>query len=262
MFKGGSQKMKSTLYGEFYKLVHKKITCFAPFLILISMIAMGLATGKTQPKLLVMTCFASSEPILLTLVIVASSTFSMEFQNNAILTLQYKSPSKLAIYLSKLLVITIYNLILHCLTMIITGILAVSPIIKPISWTAIYQHQQSLIVNMLSTTGIDLITSTFIISLIFLTSILVNSNALVVTLNIIIIFIGTYASSSLLLIGYRLSRVLRWNPLNMINLTQQYYNAAMIQVTKLSISQLSLATILYFLLFFIIGYLIFRKKRF
>lgn len=167
----------------------------------------------------------------------------------------------MAIYLSKLLVIIIYNLILHCLTMIITGILAVSPIIKPISWTAIYQHQQSLIVNMLSTTGIDLITSTFI-SLIFLTSILVNSNALVVTLNIIIIFIGTYASSSLLLIGSRFSRVLRWNPLNMINLTQQYYNAAMIQVTKLSISQLSLATILYFLLFFIIGYLIFRKKRF
>lgn len=254
--------MSASLYNEFYKLIHKKITWFAPILILVSMIAMGLATGQTQPRLLVMTCFASSEVILLTLVIVASSIFYMEFQNKAILTLMYKAPNKLYVYLAKLLVILSYNLVLHLFALIITFILTVSPVINPVVWSVVYQHQQSLLVNMLATSGIDLITSTLTISLIFLASCLINSNALVVTLNILIIFMGSYASASLLLINSKLSGLLKWNPLNMINLTQQYYNSDMVQVTKLSIPQLSLATLAYTLVFFTLGYLIFSRKRF
>ena len=95
--------MYRSIYREAYKLSHKKVTWFSPLLVLILMLALGFSEGKVQPKLLVMTCFGASEGILLVLVIVASSIFSMEFQNQAILTVMYKAPSKLYVYFSKLL---------------------------------------------------------------------------------------------------------------------------------------------------------------
>ncbi|NVY96463.1 hypothetical protein HU830_04670 [Lactobacillus sp. DCY120] len=53
------------------------------------------------------------------------------------------------------------------------------------------------------------------------------------------------------------------NPLNMTNLTRQYYNyLTYYETSRLSINQLLLGTTVYLLLFFILGYLVFRKKRF
>lgn len=254
--------MNACLYRESYKLSHRKVAWFAPILVLFVMVAMGFSVGKVQARLLAMTCFASSEVILLALVIVASSIFSMEFQNQAILTVMYKAPNKLYVYFAKLVTIFIYNLILHLIAMLFTFILTLTPIVSSFSWLAVYQHHQPLIVNMLATTGLDLVTSTFIISMIFLTSCIINSNAVVVTFNIVVIYMGAYVSYHFLLDNAKLAYLLKWNPFNMTNLTQQYYNSAMVQATSLSVFQLTIGTLAYSLLFFALGYLVFRKKRF
>ncbi|GLB47334.1 ABC transporter permease [Philodulcilactobacillus myokoensis] len=255
--------MSSDLYREFFKLLHRKVSWFAPLLVLFMMLAMGLSEGKSQPQLLIMTNFASSQVILLALVIVASSIFSMEFQNKAILNVLYRSPNKFQVFFSKLIVIFIYNVALHLITILVTVILSLTPLIDKVSWTSVYQHHQSLLLNMFATVGIDLITSTFIISIIFMISCMINSNAVVVTVNMIIIFMGAYVSYNFLLQNnHNLSGILKWNPFNMVNLTQQYYNNAMASDTKLSIEQLIIATFLYTILFLFAGYAIFRKKRF
>jgi len=254
--------MYYNFYRETFKLSHRKATWLAPLLILFMMIAIGFAEGHTQSRLLMMTSFASSQVIQLVLVIVASSMFSMEFQNKAILTTMYKSPNKFQVFFSKVTIVFIYNIIIHLLTMLFSIVLTFTPIIRSISWLAKYQYNQTLYLNMINTNVIDLITSTFIISIIILISCMINSNAVATTANIMIIFMGSYVSYNLLLKNNSLGNVFKWNPLNMINLTQQYYNSTLATDTKLSLLQLIIASLLYTLLFFSLGYLIFKKKKF
>lgn len=254
--------MTVSLYREFYKFCHKKVTWIAPSIVVVLMVLMGLSAGQSQPRLMVMTGFGSSEGILLTLIIVASSIFSMEFQNHAILTILYKAPGKWHVYLAKLIVTFGYNVALHLLALLVTFGLSWTPIIKPVDWSAVYQHGQPLIINLIATTGVDVLTSSLIIGFIFLTSCLINSNAVVVTLNIAVVFMGAFISYNFLLQNQRLASVFRWNPFNMVNLTKQYYNASMVQSTYLNNVQLILGTIAYSFVLLIVGYLIFRKKRF
>ncbi|KRL66550.1 ABC transporter permease [Lentilactobacillus diolivorans] len=255
--------MSFSLYQEFYKLSHKKIPWIMPLLLLVLMVFMGLVYPSQYGNLMVMTSYNTSDWILIILVITSSTLFSMEFQNNTILTLVYKAPNKLYVYLSKLIVMFAYNVILHVLSMIFTALLILTPINKPVSWMATYQYHQPLVVNMFATTGVDLITSLLIISLIFFMSCLINSNSLVITLNIAIIFMGSYASSDLLNNSSKLASLVKWNPLNMINLTTQYYSYAVTRgFTMLSNLQLLIGAAGYSLFFLVVGYLIFRKKRF
>lgn len=255
--------MWTSLYQEFYKMNHKKVTWFAPIIMFFLMIFLGVAMGHSEERLLVMTCYGSSEWILLVLVIVGSTLFSMEFQNNAILTLLYKTPSKINVYFSKLTVLFTYNVLLHVLAMVFTVILQLTSLNDHVSWLAIYQYKQPLIVNMFATTGIDLLTSILIISLIFLTSCLINVNSVVITLNIAIVFMGQNMSADLLNANSKLAPLVKWNPLNMCNLTTQYYNYPVYHdLSMLSNLQLIMGTLTYTVLFFLLGYLVFRKKRF
>ncbi|WP_334427326.1 MULTISPECIES: ABC transporter permease [unclassified Levilactobacillus] len=254
--------MAFSLYQEFYKLSHRKLTWIAPLVLLILMILTGLSIGYIESKLLMTTCYNAPDWIMLILVIVGSTTFSMEFQNNAILTLLYKAPNKILVYLSKYLVILGYNLWLHLLAILFTLGLRAIPMNQSMSWSALYRYQQPLWENMLKTSAIDVLTTTFIISLIFLLSCLINSNAIVISVSLLMVFMGQFISANLLNAD-RFTTVLRWNPFNMTNLTRQYYNyTTYFDTSHLLNQQLLQGTLSYTLLFIIVGYLIFRKKRF
>ncbi|NLR10700.1 ABC transporter permease [Lactobacillus sp. HBUAS51381] len=254
--------MAFSLYQEFYKLSHRKLTWIAPLVLLILMILTGLSIGYNESKLLMTTCYNAPDWIMLILVIVGSTTFSMEFQNNAILTLLYKAPNKILVYLSKYLVILGYNLWLHLLAILFTLGLRAIPMNQSMSWSALYRYQQPLWENMLKTSAIDVLTTTFIISLIFLLSCLINSNAIVISVSLLMVFMGQFISANLLNAD-RFTTVLRWNPFNMTNLTRQYYNyTTYFDTSHLLNQQLLQGTLSYTLLFIIVGYLIFRKKRF
>lgn len=228
------------------------------------MVIIGLAMGRSYSNLLVMTCYDSSTIIMLLLVIVGSTIFSMEFQNHTIILLMYHARSRSAVFMAKLAALLMYNVLLHLIAMLITVLLNIVPIINnPVSWTAIYKYQRPLVVNMLTTSGIDLVTSSMIISLICLTSCLINSNTLVIAINSLIIFMGSGLSSNLLLANVGPSKVIRWNPFNMLNLTNQYYNYATYHATSLlSNEQLLLGTLCYTLLFSGIAYWLFQRKHF
>ena len=148
--------MRAELKQEFYKLGHRKLPWWIISFMILFMIFMGLAMGKQYGNLLVMTCYNSSQIIMLILVIVGSTIFSMEFQNKTILTLLYHAQNKGTVYLAKFITIFIYNLFLHAIAMIVTIFFNTVPLIaKIVPWTATYKYNQSLFINMLSTTGVD-----------------------------------------------------------------------------------------------------------
>lgn len=255
--------MLQSLQTEFFKIKHQKITWIAPLIVLILMVITGVLMGHSEDRLLIMASYNASEWILLALILVGSTIFSMEFQNNTILTTLYKAPSRIQVYLSKLIVILIYNLLLHGLSLIFTVILQVTPVSAHISWLIINQYQQSLVVNMFSTTAISFVSSSLIISLIFLTSCLVNNNSVVITLNLAIVFLGQGISARLLDSNLKFLNVFKWNPLNMYNLTTQYYNYPVYHdISRLTNQELLMGTLIYTIVFISLGYLVFRKKHF
>ncbi len=254
--------LRRNLYQEFYKLGHRKITWWSPIILLLLMVITGYGIGYNEGKLLTVTNYNSPDWIILLLVVVGATTFSMEFQNNAILTLLTKSPNKAIVYLSKYLVLFCYDCFLHAIAILFTIGLRYAPLNSHVSWSTIYLYHEPLWENMLKTVGVDLLTTMFIISLVFLLSCLINSNATVTIISLLIVFMGQFVSSSLL--NYRdWLPLIKWNPFNMINLTREYYNYVTYYATsQLSNAQLLTGTLCYTLLFVTLGYLIFRKKYF
>lgn len=256
--------MNSEIHQELYKLSHRRLPWLVIIPLAILMVIIGLAMGRTYSKLLVMTCYDSSTIIWLLLVIVGSTIFSMEFQNGTIIPLMYHSSSRSAVFFAKVLILLMYNVFLHMIAMAITILLNIVPLINnPISWTVIYQYHQPLWLNMLATTGVDLITSSMIISLICLTSCLINSNMTIIALNTLIIFMGSGLSSNLQLAHVGPRSLIRWNPFNMLNLTNQYYNyAAYHPASLLSNGQLLLGAVVYTMVFILLGYSCFQHQHF
>ncbi|MBA1392992.1 ABC transporter permease, partial [Lactobacillus sp. XV13L] len=97
--------MLYSIKQEFYKLNHKKIAWIAPIILLALMILAGYSLSAEENKLLLALCFDAPDWIMFILVVVGATTFSMEFQNNAILTLLYKAANKVNVYLSKYIVL-------------------------------------------------------------------------------------------------------------------------------------------------------------
>ncbi len=256
--------MKTVLWQEWYKLRHRRLPWLLLIVMIGLMIGMGLAMGRTYSRLLVMTCYDSSTIIMLLLVIVGSTIFSQEFQNGTIITLAYRSKSRAVIFSAKLIALLFYDLVLHGLSMLVTVLLNLVPVINdPVDWLAVYQYHQPLWINMLATTGVDLVASALIISLVCLTSCLINSNTLVIAINALIIFMGSGLSANLLMTQVGPSQIIRWNPFNMLNLTNQYYNYATYHLTsQLTNSQLLVGTLAYAVIFIMAGYLVFRRKKF
>ena len=254
--------MAYSIKQEFYKLIHRKITWISAILLLFLMILTGFAMAEDTKKLVLALTYDSSDFIMFILVIVGATSFSMEFQNNAILTLLYKSANKIEVYLSKYLAIFIYDIFLHVLAIFYTIVLRYTIFRYNVDWNTIYLYHQPVWINMLATSAIDLISTMLIITIVFLLSCIINNNAIVITVSLLVTFMGQSISASLMN-KHMLIRVMKWNPFNMIDLTRQYANYSMyVLTTHLSNPQLLLGSLIYIIIFFIIGYLIFRKKRF
>lgn len=254
--------MAYSIKQEFYKLVHRKITWISAILLLFLMIFTGFSLTEEVKKLVLTLTFDSSDFIMFILVIVGATSFSMEFQNNAILTLLYKSANKIEVYLSKYVVLFIYDIFLHVLAIFYTIILRYTIFRSNVNWNTVYLYHQPVWINMLATSAIDLITTMLIIAIVFLLSCSINSNAIVITVSLLVTFLGQSISSDLTR-SHMLVGIMKWNPFNMVNLTRQYANYGMyVLTTHLRNPQILLGSIIYIVIFFIIGYLIFRKKRF
>ncbi|AWZ44189.1 ABC transporter permease [Latilactobacillus sakei] len=253
--------MQTALSQEYYKLLHKKLTWFAPGIIVGLMLLMPLTFN--DPHWLVMANFGSSQWILLVLVIVGATLFSMEIQHNTILTLLYKAPNRRIIYLAKLIVLFGYNIVLHLFALGLTILFNTLAIGGHANWLTTYQYHQSLLTNTIMTATIDLGMSLMLIGFLFLLSCLLTNNAVVITTSITIVFMGQALSSKLLNEHPQFGSWLKFNPLNMLNLTFQYANYPVYhKLTQLTNGQLLLGTLGYAVLFLWLGNWCFKRRHF
>ncbi|MCT3532794.1 ABC transporter permease [Latilactobacillus curvatus] len=253
--------MQAALSQEYYKLLHQKLTWFAPGIIVGLMPLMPLTFN--DPNWLVMANFGSSQWILLVLIIVGATFFSMEFQHNTSLTLLYKAPNRRTIYLAKFVVLFGYNITLHLFALGLTILFNTLAIGGHANWLIPYQYHQSLLMNTIMTATIDLEMSLILIGCLFLLTCLLTNNAVVVTTSIIIVFMGQALSSMLLHEHPQFGSWLRWNPFNMLNLTFQYANYPVYhKLTQLTNGQLLLGTLGYAVLFLWLGNWRFNRRHF
>lgn len=249
---------------ELYKLMHRKIAWIAPIILFILMIMTGFSMTSVEDAPLVMVlCYDATDWIMFILIIVGATSFSMEFQNNAILTLLYKASNKIYVYLSKYIALFIYDIFLHALAIVFTLFLKGTVFsANKVSWSAINFYHQPTWANMLQANVLDLVNTMLIITLVFLLSCLINNNAVVMTTSLLVVFFGEEISFDMMANPHLLN-ILKWNPFNMLDLTKQYGNYITYHMTThLTNIEILSGTLIYIMLFFILGYLIFRKKRF
>lgn len=255
--------MIKSIKQEFKKMTFRKITWVSTLLLPVWMITMAIGMNHQDDRLLIMTNYNSSMYLNIVLILVGSTMFSMEYQNNSILTLLYKAPRKLIVFFSKFSILFLYNVFLHCVAIFFTLVFQLTPLKISLSWFVENQYGQSLLMNMINYNLIDIVSMTLIISLVCLISCLINSNSIVILISLMVGFFGQNISSSLLMANNSHVNIIRWNPFNMINLTNQYYNYKTYHLTSfLTNQQLLLGTLVYIGIFLTVGYLIFRKKRF
>lgn len=254
--------MLFSIHQELYKFLHKKITWISLVVLFALMLMTAATLGYAEGKLVTMVSYDAPDWIMFVLVIVGATLFTMEFQSNSILTLIYKAASKAHVYFSKIIILFGFNVFLHLLAIIFTIIIRWFTPGGVASWSSIYRYNQPLWENMIKASLIDVISSTLIISIIILLSCLFKNNSVVVLTTFLVIFLGRFITGTF---SRReiLTDVIKWNPFNMINLTNQYYNYGTYhEMSYLDNGQLLIGTVFYTCVFFTMGYLVFRKRHF
>ncbi|RMC39100.1 MULTISPECIES: ABC transporter permease [unclassified Lactobacillus] len=250
--------MGVSLKEEFYKFYHQKVAMYGVITMLVLMVYSALTTNITKNTLAF--GFGSVEWIPIILIAVGSAFFAMEYSNNTIIMLIYKNSSKLKIYLAKLIVVFVYGFILTIGAILFTFILNWLFVPGGFSWgAAFHAHtlRDALILNMFG----EVIYSVFIIGLSFMLTMLVKINAVVICIGLALAFFGASLSAGLMSSLPSLVKIIKWNPLNMIFISQQLTRSSIILKSNLTNMQLIVTTLIYGILFAIIGYYLFKNRR-
>ena len=107
---------------EIYKFRHENIALYGLIILIVTMIYNFFTNPITRQSLGY--GFGANEWIPLIVITVASAIFSMEYKNNTIIMLEYKTSSKFQIYFSKFLVVLVYSFLLTVIAFLLTLILS------------------------------------------------------------------------------------------------------------------------------------------
>jgi len=238
--------MLNSMKKEFYKFYRQKIPLYGIIALAILMIYTCLTSNNNS--FLISSGFGSTQWIIIILITISSSFVSLEYQDNTIINLLYKNSNKWKIYLAKFVVLSVYCLVLIFFALIFTLSLIV----------IIGDHFSLLLIKELFFNVFGtFIYSGFIISMAFMLISLLKNNTLVIVIGLLIGFLGAPISNSII----STLNFFKWNPLNIIYITNQLSELTVSHISKLSNVQIVLAALLYTLIFLIIGYKLFKRRR-
>lgn len=252
--------MKHSLSAELFKFTHQKTASVGILTLLLLMIYSVLTTNTTATQ--VVFEFGAVQWIPIIIIAVASAFFDMEYRNRTILILLYKNTNHWQIYLAKLLIVWLYSVILTLIATFFTIVLK-SWLVgsNQLSWSALIidrQTQLSLLIgNVLGT----LIYALFIVTLSFMLIMLLKLNAAVIGVGLALGFLGAGFSIAFMKSFITLIPLFRWNPLNMIFITQQLANPSFAAISHLSNGEIIVGNLIYSVIFTILGYDLFKKRR-
>ncbi|MBA1393093.1 hypothetical protein EQ500_04295 [Lactobacillus sp. XV13L] len=111
--------MLNLMNEEVYKLIHKKSTLLTPIILFFLMLLVGLLSIKSSdPRFYISAGFAGFQWGGIILIVICANIISMEFEHGTIKNLIGRYNSRGLIYLSKFIIIVVYDLVLHILTLI------------------------------------------------------------------------------------------------------------------------------------------------
>lgn len=252
--------MRRSLKQEFYKFRHQRTPLYGAVALLVLMLYSAISKSNVTKDIIAQS-FGSGQWITIIMITIASTFVAMEYQNNTIILLFYKSSHKLELYVSKLLVILTYGVELLIMSVIITFTLKFLLVRNKYGWFQHYQQSTILNVFFLNLLG-TVIYLSFVVTLAFLLISLFKNNAVVIGLGLATVFLGSTFSSLVMSTFTGLIPFMKWNPFNMIYIVNQLADSKeFAKFSYLNNSQLVTANLVYIIMFIVVGYLLFRKRR-
>lgn len=252
--------MKKNLYHELYKFNHRHVSLYG-ILVMIGLMLYTAIPSSNITKNIIEQGFGAGQWAIVVIIVISVDIIAMEFRNNTMSTLMYKSSNKISLYFAKLITLILYGIFLLFIGGITTFIIKAFAVNNKFNWEMFY-HAHSLLMDLLLNLSGALIYILFIITLALLLTSLVKSDAIAIIVCLIIVFLGADISNVIMQVFPNFTSVLAWNPLNMINIITQLSNNSIINITHLTNIQLIFANIFYSLLFLGIGCLFFKKRHF
>lgn len=250
--------MKTNLSHECYKMVHQRSSWLALLVLFFLMLYAATPTAYLT-KNIISQGFGAGQWTIIIMIALSANFIAMEWRNNTMTTLLYKSPNHQVVYFAKLIALIGYSIFLLIVGLLFTFIIKSLLVNNRFAWSATY-HQYSLLdalfINLLGV-GIYLL---FTITLSLLLVSLVKSSAVVIVIGLMVGFLGSNISAIIMHAFPSLKGVLAWNPLNMINVISQLTNPSDMAVSALTNQQLIAGNLIYAGIFLVIGLLVFKRK--
>lgn len=250
--------MKINLSHEFYKFAHRKIPLYG-ILILLALMLYTIGSSNEISRSLVSQGFGVGQWAIIIVIAISSDMIAMEWRNNTMATLLYKTSHRSILYIAKFIVLVVYSAILLVFGTIFSFIIKFLMIGSKYSWQDDY-HGHPLVNALFLNMGGTMIYLVFVIALSLMLILLIKNNATVIIIGLAIGFLGSDLSSLAMSAFPGLKSVLAWNPLNMINIITQLSNNEITKITYLTNLELIIANLVYDTVFFLIGMLLFKKR--
>lgn len=244
---------------EKYKMFRQN-TIWYGTLALVLLILYSAITNPHPSKFVIATGFGTGQWVTIIMIAIGSTFMSMEYSNNTMNTLIYKSRNKLDVYFSKLVLVLIYGVTLIVVGSIVAIGLKLLLAGSDYQWSStFFTHNlfEALLLNDLGA----IIYLLFISTLSFLLISWIKVNAAVIGVGLVIGFMGAAFSNLIVDTVPSIRFITAWNPLNMINVMSQLSNPELERLSNLSDSQLVIGNIVYALIFSVIGYLLFKRRH-
>ena len=252
--------MKTTFSHELYKMAHQRSSWLA-FIILFGLMIYSAIPIAYINKNLVSQGFGSGQWVIIIMIALSANLVAMEFRNNTMATLLYKSPNRQSVFLAKLITLILYSLLLLLASFVFALIIKLIFVNGKFSWGLIY-HQHPLITDLvINLAGVALYLM-FSITLSLMLISMIKSSAAVIVIGLFVGFLGALISAFVMEALPSLANVLAWNPFNMINIIVQLANPSIHQVSSPTNGELVAGNLIYTLLFLLIGLWAFKKRNF
>lgn len=248
--------MKVTIKHELFKLKQQRTLLYSSLVLLVLMIYTAYPPVYITKAELAQG-FGANQWVLVIMIAVSANFITMEFRDNTMPTLLYKSANKRIPYLAKFIVLFLTGIVLLLVGLILTLIFQLL-LARRFPW-AMMLNGHSLLANYFTGIGGTAVYLLFIISLSLLLVALFRSNATVIVIGMAIGFLGADLSAVLLQALPGTRTILAWNPLNMINIIHPFTNG--IAGIYLSTGQLLAGNLIYTVLFLWLGLWAFKRMR-
>lgn len=255
--------MGTLVRQELYKIYKKKSTLILFGILIMIMIFVAFMSSK-QPDILVpadmfIAGYSAFGLAVFILIIQAGTIITMEFEHGTIKNLLLRNHSRTQVLISKWITLFIYTFILYGSTTLIAIILKMT-FNSDLSFSQTISGNMSAIQTLLGTAAGTFVNVWLLMSLVLLLSTIFRNTAVSVASGIIFYFVASIVSGILFLAIERWEW-LKWNPFNMINLSNQMIQKDIEAMTHLTIPEMLGGSFVYIAVFLFLVYVVFQKRN-